>query len=225
MLLNFPRKSNAAFKYCSLLLFAAANLSASTTLGVTVNTSALAADVSGQPFSLAFELVDGGGVGNGNNAAVLSNFDFGGGTALFPASIFGNGVMGDATQSVQLTDIDSFEYFEQGFIPGSSLSFNLDLTSNLEDGPIQDELFFWILDNTETPLTTSASDGLNELASFTVSSPDPLISVAHTFSMPAIPDPNIGSAAPEPAAFWLGGLALMFMLLRSGRAKRGAIAA
>src|SRR6185312_2906031 len=168
-------------KFCSLfLLLAAANLSASTTLGVTVNTSALAADVSGQPFSLAFELVDGGGVGNGNNAAVLSNFDFGGGTALFPASIFGNGVMGDATQSVQLTDIDSFEYFEQGFIPGSSLSFNLDLTSNLEDGPVQDELVFWILDNTETPLITSANDGLNELASFTVSSPGPRISVADT---------------------------------------------
>lgn len=120
----------------------------------------------------------------------------------------------------KFTDVDSFEFFSEEFDPGSFLQFNLGLTTNLDAGPTQDELLFWILDDTQTPLPTSAADGQNELALFTIDTPSPDVATAGTtLGAPDLSAPTVVSATPEPSAFWLAGLALAFIVFRSARAR------
>ena len=51
---------------------------------VTLDTSVLIGSQAG-PFFIGFQLADGSLTGDGNNAAVVSNFQFGGGMAFVPA--------------------------------------------------------------------------------------------------------------------------------------------
>src|SRR5215472_12535741 len=117
---------------CSILaVLLSVPASADVIYNVTLNTAALQADSADQPFYFAFELADGSGIGDGNNAAIFSNFQLGGGSASLP-TIIGTGVAGDISSLVQMVDVDSFEYFAQPFTPGSSLSFQLELTTNVD---------------------------------------------------------------------------------------------
>src|SRR6266852_3980540 len=123
---------------------------------VSLNTAPLIGHSAG-PFYLAFQLADGTGTGDGNNAAVLSDFQFGGAGAPFgPSPVLFGSAFGDLSSTVILTDSAFPNFFAQSFTPGSTISFLLDLTINIDDGDIPDEFTFSILDRTLTPIPTMA---------------------------------------------------------------------
>jgi hypothetical protein len=100
--------------------------------------------------------LDGGG-GVSNNISV-SNFSFGGGgTIVGSASSFG-GVTGDLTGTVAFDKSSALQDFNQGFSVGtSSISFDVTTTANGSLTP--DTFAVTLLDNTGTPITTTAPDG------------------------------------------------------------------
>lgn len=106
------------------------------------------------PFYFAVQMADGSGTGNGNNAAILSGFDFGvGGSATGTPTAIGL-AFGELSAGVLLTDGGPLNYFYQPFLPGSLLSFRLEVTLNEEPaGP--DGLAFYILDSSFTPIPTT----------------------------------------------------------------------
>jgi hypothetical protein len=107
--------------------FSAPVQASSITVTVTVDTSGLGAFA---PYALNFQLNDGGGTVT--NTAVLTGFDFGGGSALGAPSYTG-GASGDLSTAVSLTDARSFfNEFTQDFLPGLYLSFTLLLSTNVE---------------------------------------------------------------------------------------------
>jgi hypothetical protein len=127
------------------LLLAPADARAGVIYQVSLNTAALEGNAAG-PFSLDFQLV-----GTGNNTATLSNFQFGGGAAdtfgngLYDTSYSTGGFSGNANSSVTLTDTANFyNEFTQQFTPGSILSFQISLTTNVAD---PDQFSFGILDS------------------------------------------------------------------------------
>ncbi len=61
---------------------------AGTIYDVTLDTTQLVGSAVG-PFSIFFEFTDGSGVGDANNTVTMSNFNFGGGSALGNAVVFG----------------------------------------------------------------------------------------------------------------------------------------
>ena len=91
---------------------------------VTLNTSVLAG-----PFSLDFQLVDGSGLGDGNNTVMLSNFNFGGGSAVGLPTLAGMAT-GSAGAGFSLKDSTFFNEVIQKFNPGSTLSFDVKMTTN-----------------------------------------------------------------------------------------------
>ncbi len=220
-------KSLLRFSLPMLLLAAAAN--AGTIYSVTIGTAPLASD-SYLPFYLAFELADGSGTGDGNNAAVVTNVQPADGVIIGIApTVFGNGVSGDLSTSVQMTDIDSFEYLAQPFFFGNSLSFQLDLTTNV-DTPAPDTFLFWLLDSSQVPIPTLATDGLDEFAQIIIDSSLPTVqtyasdvsrqtSAGETLALDA---PEFTVTTPEPAGILTIGLGLFGLLaLRRARSSRG----
>lgn len=215
------------FLSCSLLALSfSASAYADVIYNVTLNTAALQTDSADQPFYLAFELADGSGLGDGNNAAIFSNFQLGGGSASLPTVTFGNGVTGDLSSMVQMVDVDSFEYFSQPFTPGSQIGFQLELTTNV-DSPSPDELLFWVLDSSQTPIPTLASDGLDTLAEITIDSSSPTVAAfasdpsrltfgGQSLAMDA-PSVTPAASTPEPAMALPLGLALAGILIRARR--------
>src|SRR5262249_32296227 len=100
---------------------------------VTTDTSALVGNPSG-PFFLDFQFIDGSGTGDGNNTVSIGNFDFNGGNWAGPAA-------------VSMSDTTFFSDFTQEFTPGSSLSFQVTLSTALDGGGTPDEFSFAILDS------------------------------------------------------------------------------
>jgi hypothetical protein len=134
----------------SALILCARVASADDQYQINIQTSALLGLT--DQFALDLQLIDGSGLGDGNNTATLSNFNFGSGSwiGLDP----GNVVLHDST---------FFSEFTQAFNPGTSLSFTLDVTNAVDAGDTPDELSLAILDNTtggfEIP-TTGPGDAL-----------------------------------------------------------------
>jgi hypothetical protein len=93
---------------------------------VSVDTSQMTADYTG-PFGIDFELLNGG---SNSNTVTLSNFTFGGGGAVPPA-VPSVGASGDLGSVVSLNDTGQFLVdFNQGFTPGTTLTFTMDSTLN-----------------------------------------------------------------------------------------------
>jgi len=190
---------------------------------VSMDTTAL---VGGGAFWLTFLLGDGSGTGDGNNAVVLSNFDFGGGTALSPPSVSGP-ASGSLTDGVNLTDSDPLlpAYFAQQFTAGAALRFVLEMTTEVDAGGVYDQFIFAIADSSFTNLPTTST-----LA------PDVFLSVIVDASTPTIersgtdPDrtglvvnaPALDNEVPEPAMWLPAGLLLGgAWCLRRRQARRG----
>ena len=121
---------------------------------ISMNTTPLISHSAG-PFSLEFQLNDGSGTGNGNNTVVLSNFIFGGGSAVGIPTTNG-GAIGDAGSSVTITDSSFFNQFIQQFTPGNQLGFRLSISTNVESGGTPDQFSFAILDSGGTELPTQS---------------------------------------------------------------------
>ena len=111
---------------------------------VTLNTGALTLPPASAnaPFSLDFQFVDGGVLGN--NTATISNFTYGGGAATGSAFTIG-GALGDIGSTVTFDNSSFAQELYQTFTPGTALGFDVFLSQNV-DGLTPDSFSMSILD-------------------------------------------------------------------------------
>lgn len=198
------------------LVFAVPRLSyADDITNVSINTSSLAGQSGSE---LVFEFTDGSGLGDANNTATLSGFDLGGGTAgaVDTVNSFG-GYSGDLSSGVTLTDNSFLAVFGQFLDPGSSLSFNLDLTTNVDAGGTPDQFSMYLYDPSGNPLTTTSDPtGFDSLLTINLDSSNPATdnydSALVTTSAPV-------TKTPEPSTILLLGLGLLALAAVSSREK------
>jgi len=146
-----------------------------------------------------------------SNTVVLSDFAFGGGSAVpstvdctFGGTFSGLGCSGDLSTNVTLLDVDpTATFFLQQFDPGSALSFTLDATSNFT-GPVPDQFSMFVCD---AILSTCYSDDgsgallLLDLSGGTIS---PTSFAVFGAAGQGLPAPVVTSVvAPEPGALLL----------------------
>ena len=89
--------------------------------------------------------------------AVLSGFAFGGGNWTGPLSAAngtGSASVDPVRGTMALTDSSFFNEYLQGFAPGASLSFQVDLTLGSTSSTMPDEFSFAILENSLTEIPT-----------------------------------------------------------------------
>jgi len=191
-------------------------------LDVTLNTTPLttAGAASAAPFAMAFQLV--AGSQPNNNSATISHFKYGtGGSAgsgcPAPVSpcIFG-GASGDISSSVSLNTSGAFNALVETFTPGSSLSFLLDLTTNVDTGGTPDAFAFSILDSSASSIPTLDPTTADTLLTINLDSTSPTILTyatdprrntlggagpSITMNAPTVAPPT--SPVPEPGALSL----------------------
>jgi hypothetical protein len=186
---------------------------------VSLDTSALVGASEG-PFSLNFQLIDGGGTAT--NTVILDHFDFGPGGALGLPSLVG-GAAGSLSSGVTLTDDGPsfFNAFSQAFDPGPTLQFSISLTAHGETGGVPDQFSMGILDGGGFGIPTAFFDAflLIDIAS------DPTIT---TFaSDPALTNLQVSApvvtpvqAVPEPAGLLILGTAAATLFARNRKHRR-----
>jgi hypothetical protein len=211
---------------CCVFAAAASGWAAAIDVSVTLGTGALIGHPAG-PFSLDFQLSDGSGTNDGNNTATLSQFGFGGGGPSGTPTLVG-GAAGDLSSIVTITDNSFLNEFTQGFTAGTTLSFVLDLTTNVDAGGTPDQFSFAILDNTgsEIPTTASNSTGSSSLIVINIDSPNPAILIfagdpseapvagGNPIAIAAPQLTSVGTGAsgvPEPSSLSLAGLGLALL--------------
>ena len=172
---------------------------------VNLDTSALS-----RPFELAFVFTDGSGAGDANNTVTLSNFLFGVGGSpgtVDPSLSFG-GESGDLTSGVSLIDSSFLNIFASSFTPGSLLSFDFGLTTNVDGGGTPDQFSLAILQSDGTVVHTEDPSGANSLLTVNLDSARPAFSV---FASDLTPAPIVAesAAAPEPASLPLVAIGLV----------------
>lgn len=176
---------------------------------VTIDTSGLLGNPAG-PFTLDFQLNDGsGGPGDANNTVTINNFNFGGGGGPFGLVTTIGGASGSLPGgSVSITDTVFWNEFYQSFAIGSTLKFDVNLTTNLDPLPTPDQFVVYILDNALVPVqTTDPTVGRGAVIVVDVNSATPTV---EQYAL-------IASVIPEPSTimlFGLGGTALLLGWLR-----------
>ena len=166
---------------------------------VSLDTSALSG-----PFELAFIFTDGSGTGDANNTVTLGNFLFGaGGSAgTVDASLSFGGESGDLTSGVSLIDSFFLNIFASSFTPGSLLSFDFGLTTNVDAGGTPDQFSLVLLQADGSVVNTEDPSGANSLLTVNLDSAHPVIS---TFASDLTPAAIVteSTAAPEPPSLLL----------------------
>lgn len=165
------------------------------------------------PFLVDFQLNDGSGAnGDGNNTAIISNFNLNGGSLTSGTSSASGGASGDLNLSdaLSLTDNGFFNDFNQQFTPGRSLTFTLDLTTNVSptEQTTPDEFSFTVYSNLNATIASQAS-----LLTINITGPNPEVtpsggSLGNGVSVTA---PET-SSVPEPSSLVLLGTALPLCL-------------
>ena len=204
-------KTLAAALAFSIALAVGGFARANVVYNVSLNTIAISGTAG--VYGLAFSFTDGSGLNDGNNTVTLSNFTFGGGGSVGVGGLIG-GASGNLGSSVVLVDSSFFNAYTQGFTPGSSLSFQLDATTNLDPGGTPDSFGFSILSSGSSILTTDIL-GSNFL-SFDIDSanPTPAVFATDSASNVVLAAPSVSPAGPgpgkvpEPGTFALAALAL-----------------
>jgi len=191
---------------------------------VTIDTSPLATQTTPPaPFSLEFQLTNGGGVVN--NTATLSGFNFGAGGSATGSPTTNGGASGDLLSTVILTDSSFFNEFIQGFIPSASdpLRFLLDLTTNVEPST-PDAFSFAIFDRSGVGIPTSFFDVFVQIditSPLTISTfaSDPSLSPAACPTCPGITigAPGVESTVPEPGTLILLASGLIGVIIHQRR--------
>jgi hypothetical protein len=149
---------------------------------VSVDTSSLQGNPPGT-FALGFVLIDASLTADGNNTVILSDFAYGGGApgSVIPSMTSIIGASGNLISGITLTDLDpsGVTSLASGFTPGSTLSFAVNMTTNMdatispETGLTGDQFDFFILQN-GFPIATTDPTGTDTLAVATiVSGPTP----------------------------------------------------
>jgi len=191
---------------------------ADTVVSVSVDTSSIASTPGAEIF---FILTDGNGTGDANNTATLSSFALGlGSTGAVDALNSTGGITGNLSTGLSLVDTAFLNVFGQLFTPGTSLSFNLDLTSNVDNGGTPDQFSMIILDSQGNPLPNADPNGFGDLLVVNIDSANPvitnyaanLVSVGSTTTPPPPP-----VATPEPSSILLLGVAILTFVALRGR--------
>jgi len=213
---------NSIFRCALFCALTALTLQADALYNVTIDTSPLIAHPAG-PFALDLQLNDGSGTGNGNNTAILRSFNFASGDPSGTPTTVGQS-SGNLSSSVTMADGSFFNEFVQTFTPGSMLSFQLSLTTNLE-ASVPDEFSLAILDRSGVEIPTLGRS--NALIIIDIDSAFPSLSAfpTNTSVSPGAGGPPINIAVPtvtlanvpEPGSLALvaaGGTALIFLIRR-----------
>lgn len=190
---------------------------------VSFDTSSLVAHPAG-PFYFYAVLLDGDGFGDGNNTATLTNFDFGGGSALGSPTLVA-GASGSLSTGVTITTTSFLSIFSQQFAPGLHLNLTLALTSNDDLGGTPDGLAFFIVDSFGVPIPTLAPSGGDYLVAVPLSSapvifeswgsdPSRALTIGDPGAMPAAAIVPV-NAVPEPPAWTFLSLGLVASVVLS----------
>ena len=156
-----------------------------------------------------------------SNTVVLSDFVFGGGSAVagsadctFGGSFSGLGCSGDLTSGVTLEDVDPpATFFLQQFEPGATLSFELD-ASNSFTGPVPDQFAFFVCDAALSICYSDDASGALLLLDLAGAPRSPGSFVLFAASQEGLPAPLVTPAAPEP------GMLLLFATAAAAVARR-----
>jgi len=191
---------------------------ADTVVSVSVDTSSIASTPGAEVF---FILTDGNGIGDANNTAALSNFALGLGTpGAIDALNTTGGVTGNLSTGLSLVDSAFLSVFGQLFTPGTSLSFNLDLTSNVDNGGTPDQFSMIILDANGNPIPNTDPNGFGDLLVINIDSANPVITnyasnLVTVGSATTPPPPPV--TTPEPSSILLLGTAILAFVALRGR--------
>ena len=207
----------------ALLLTAALCAHGETIYSVSMSNLSQLSSSFGSPLWLAFGLTDGSGAGDSNSAVALSKFLFTCSSPFCDTGPYGppltiGNPTGDLSSTVVLTDSDPFTYFQQQFLVGDSLTFELQLlTLTPEAGPIPDGFAFYILDSSGAALPTLAPDGYSFLSA-TLDPVSPTVSPYGWSGNPSV-IPTV-TAVPEPAGM-LVPVIVAFLALRKRHTRAG----
>jgi hypothetical protein len=178
---------------------------------VSINTSGLPTTPESEIF---FVFTDGSGTGDANNTATLTTFALGGGAvgAVDSLNTFG-GATGDISSTVSLTDSSFTNVFAETFSAGTSLSFLLNLTTNLDAGGTPDQFSIAIADPSGTFISTSDPTGFDNLLVINLDSASPSSSTYSSLVNVSSPGPV---TTPEPATILLltAGLAAIALSIK-----------
>ena len=125
---------------------------------------------------------------------------------------------GDATGTISpgpgnLDDINNFfNEFLQGVTFGTTISFNLSLTTNGASTP--DNFSFYLLDSSQFPIVTSDPTGTDSLISIDITGPGLTPNVYTSVDATATVTPVTSVTTPEPSSFWLLGIPLIGLIHR-----------
>lgn len=181
---------------------------AASAIQVTVDTSGLA----GTSANLAFDLIDGSGLGDDNNTLTITDFSTDG--TLGTASVthgFTTNPASDLSSGASLGDSDFFNEFLQGITLGTTLSFRFDTTGIL-DSPTPDEFSFYLLTADASASLVSTDDPLLTNALFTFDIGVDTVPQIFTVTDPAggvtVRAAQVTSSVPEPGVLALSIVAL-----------------
>jgi hypothetical protein len=157
------------------------------------------------------------------NALSLSDFDFGGGSAVsgsedctFGGLLSGAGCSGDLTSGVTLDDVDVAALFTQQFEAGSLLSFVLTSTNNYA-GPVPDQFAMYLCDATISTCYSDDGSGALLLLDLVGGPLSPTSFVRVGASGEGLDPPTVTAVpVPEP-----GTLLMLFMGLSAAVRVRG----
>ena len=181
---------------------------------ISVDTSGLTAEPG---LEIIFILTDGSGLGDANNTATLSNFSFGAGSA--GALDTGNtsaGATGNLLAGATLTDSEFTNTFASFFTAGNTLSFDLNLTGNVDSGGTPDFFSFLILNSLGDVIPTADPSGFGNMIAVNIDSANPSI---QSYSDLVTVSPVVTVATPEPGAGMLLGAGLLVLALTLARGK------
>jgi hypothetical protein len=117
---------------------------------VTINTSSLV----GAGATLAFDLIAGGGT-QSNSVSIL---DFSTNGTLVSGGVNSGSVSGALPGTATLTNASFFNELQQGLTLGTTISFQLDLTTNAPAGGLPDTFSLFLLDPTASTSLTNTGD-------------------------------------------------------------------